>query len=203
MARKRVELRREEILSEAARQLQARGLSGIRAGDVARALGVSTGLVFYHFETMEALLAATFDHAARQDLDRLQAVLGGPGDALGRLWRVLELYAPTGSTAGWMLWIDGWSAALHDEQLRTVVRRLDRHWKQAIAGLVEEAVADGSLTGELDPAGAATRITALLDGLAVQRLVRGGAIGTRRLQSWVRAYAEAELGLRPERAVLD
>lgn len=197
MPRKSLEVRREEILGETARQLQERGLAGIRALDVARALGVSTGLIFYHFDTMERLLAATFDHAAQRDLEQLQAVLDGPGDALGRLWAVLDLYAPTGSAAGWMLWIDGWSAALRDDQLRAVVRRLDRRWKRAIAALLQEAAAAGALGTEVDPAGAAARITALLDGLAVQRLVRGDALSAGRLRSWVRAYARAELGLAP------
>lgn len=197
MARKSLELRREEILGETARQLQARGLAGIRAVDVARALGVSTGLIFYHFDTMERLLGATFDHVARQDLDRLQAVLDGPGDALERLWRALDLYAPTGTGSGWTLWIDGWSTALRDEQLRAVVRRLDRRWKRAIATLVEEVAAAADPPGRVDPGAAATRITALLDGLAVQRLVRGDTLSAGRLRSWVRAYARAELGLPP------
>jgi AcrR family transcriptional regulator len=197
MPRKSLEVRREEILGETARQLQERGLAGIRALDVARALGVSTGLIFYHFDTMERLLAATFDHAAQRDLEQLQAVLDGPGDALGRLWAVLDLYAPTGEAAGWTLWIDGWSAALRDDQLRAVVRRLDRRWKRAIAALVQEAATAGTLGKEVDPAGAATRITALLDGLAVQRLVRGDALSAGRLRSWVRAYARSELGLAP------
>jgi AcrR family transcriptional regulator len=197
VARKTLEVRREEILDETARQLRERGLAGIRALDVARALGVSTGLIFYHFDTMERLLSATFDHAAQRDLEQLQSVIDRPGDALGRLWAVLDLYAPTGSTASWMLWIDRWSAALHDDQHRSVVRRLDRRWKGAISGLVEEAAAAGTVGGEIDPEGAATRITALADGLAVQKLVRGDALSAGRLRSWVRSYARAELGLAP------
>lgn len=198
MPRKSQEVRREEILDETARQLQERGLAGIRALDVASALGVSTGLIFYHFDTMERLLASTFDHAAQRDLEQLQAVLDRPGSPIERLWAVLDLYAPSGSAAGWTLWIDSWSAALRDEQLRAVVRRLDRRWKRATAALVEQASASGAIGAGVDPDGAATRITALLDGLAVQRLVRADALGPAQLRAWVRTFACAELGLPPD-----
>ncbi|MHB1928009.1 MAG: TetR/AcrR family transcriptional regulator [Acidimicrobiales bacterium] len=191
MPRKRLERRREEILAEAARQLQQHGPAGLRAADVAGALGVSTALIFYHFDTKERLLAETFAFAAQRDLDSLDAVLARPGTALERLWAVLDLYAPTGDASGWVLWIDGWSAAQRVEELHTVVRRLDRRWKQAIASLVEEA----SGASAVDPAAAATRITALLDGLAVHRVVRRETLGVTRLRAWVREYVAAELGL--------
>ncbi|MDA8285915.1 MAG: TetR/AcrR family transcriptional regulator [Actinomycetota bacterium] len=194
MARKSLELRREEILAEAARQLQRHGPAALRAADVAGALGVSTALIFYHFDTKERLLAETFGFSAQRDLDRLDAVLAGPGTALERLWAVLDLYAPTGDASGWVLWIDGWSAAQRDDALRAVVGRLDRRWKRAIASLVRE-VASG---GGVDAGAAATRITALLDGLAVQRVVRREALGAARVRQWVRAFVAGELGLPPD-----
>jgi hypothetical protein len=48
-----------------------------------------------------------------------------------------------------------------------------------------------------DPSGAAWRITAMLDGLAVQATVHDGLLSTRRINAWVRAAAAAELGLKP------
>ena len=200
MARKSLELRREEILAEAARQLQRHGPAALRAADVAGALGVSTALIFYHFDTKERLLAETFGFSAQRDLDRLDAVLAGPGTALERLWAVLDLYAPTGDASGWVLWIDGWSAAQRDDALRAVVGRLDRRWKRAIASLVREVAGGGGGGGGggVDAVAAATRITALLDGLAVQRVVRREALGAARVRQWVRAFVAGELGLPPD-----
>ncbi len=197
MARKSLELRREEILAEGARQLQRHGPAALRAADVAGALGVSTALIFYHFDTKERLLAETFAFAAKRDLDRLDAVLARPGTALERLWAVLDLYAPTGDASGWVLWIDGWSAAQRDDALRAVVGRLDRRWKRAIASLVRE-VAGGGGGGGGDELAAATKITALLDGLAVHRVVRREALGAARVRQWVRAFVAGELGLPPD-----
>jgi len=191
--RKKVEVRREEILAAAVEQVRVRGLADLRVIDVARALGVSKALVHYHFDSKEKLLAETFSYAAQHDLDALAKAAGAGGSVQERLRAVLEVYAPSGDFSGWVLWIDGWAAALRDEQLRSVVRGLDRRWKEAIAGLIREGVAAGDFRCD-DPDGATARITALLDGLAVQQVVRGG-LSARRSRHWVTEQVERELGL--------
>ncbi|MGZ4639264.1 MAG: TetR family transcriptional regulator C-terminal domain-containing protein, partial [Actinomycetes bacterium] len=58
----------------------------------------------------------------------------------------------------------------------------------------------GVATGEMtcdDPSGAAWRITALLDGLAVQSTVHEGVLSRRQVTAWVRANAARELGVEP------
>jgi len=194
--RKNVEVRREEILAAAVEQVRERGLDATRVIDVARALGVSKALVHYHFDSKEKLLAATFTYAAQRDLDSLDRASSSGGTALMRLWAVLDVYAPTGDASGWVLWIDGWAAALRDEQLRTVVRDLDRRWKESIAALIRDGVESGEFSCD-DPDGATWRITALLDGLAVQQVVRGG-VSAPRLRAWVESEVARELGLTPE-----
>ncbi|HKO84637.1 MAG TPA: helix-turn-helix domain-containing protein, partial [Actinomycetota bacterium] len=53
VARIKADVRREEILRATCREVIARGFASTRVGDVAAALGVSTGLVFYHFTNKE------------------------------------------------------------------------------------------------------------------------------------------------------
>jgi AcrR family transcriptional regulator len=191
--RKNVVVRREEILAAAVDQVRRRGLADTRVIDVARALGVSKALVHYHFDSKEKLLAEAFAYAAQRDLDSLARAARSDGTALERLWAVLDVYAPTGDASGWVLWIDGWAAALRDEGLRSVLRDLDRRWKEAIA----ELIGDGARSGEFtcaDPDGATSRITALLDGLAVQQVVRTD-VSAARSRAWVESLVERELGL--------
>jgi AcrR family transcriptional regulator len=195
--RKKVEVRREEILAAAVEQVRERGLAATRVIDVARALGVSKALVHYHFDSKEKLLAATFAYAAQRDLDSLARAASSGGTALERLWAVLDVYAPTGDASGWVLWIDGWAAALRDEHLRGVVRDLDHRWKESIAALIRDGVQAGEFSCD-DPDSATSRITALLDGLAVQQVVRG-AISAGRSRAWVEAQVMRELGLTLER----
>jgi AcrR family transcriptional regulator len=191
--RKKVEVRREEILAAAVGQVRERGLAATRVIDVARALGVSKALVHYHFDSKEKLLAATFAYAALRDLDSLAQAQSSGGTALERLWAVLDVYAPSGDASGWVLWIDGWAAALRDEHLRTVLRDLDHRWKDSIAAVIGDGVRSGEFSCA-DPDGATSRITAMLDGFAVEQVVRTGS-SAQRSRAWVRSQVERELGL--------
>jgi AcrR family transcriptional regulator len=197
VARRKVEVRREEILAATVTEVQKTGLAQTRVSDIASALGVSPALVFYHFETKDRLLAEAFAYAAERDLVRLAEVVDGPGTATQRLRAVLRLYSPVGSTPpGWTLWVDAWAAALRSSELRRVSRRLDVRWKEAVA----EIIADGVTTGEFtcaDPHAAAWRITALIDGLAIQVTVHRGLLTRGQMAEWVAGLAAHELGLAP------
>lgn len=196
MARVRLSVaeRREELLRAAIEQIEARGVAAVRIADVASALGVSNALVLYHFSTKEKLVAAAFTYAAEGDLAHLRRLLGRRTTALRRLRAAVRWYAPTGQAKGWRLWIEGWAVALREPALRAVTRDLDRQWKAAITEVVAEGVAAGEFTCA-DPAGAALRLTALLDGLAVQLTSYPGAVARSRAQEWVDDALARELGL--------
>jgi AcrR family transcriptional regulator len=196
VARRKVAVRREEILRATCDEVAKRGFASTRAADVAAALGISTGLVFYHFESKDALLSAAFAYAAERDLARLDRAAGGRGSARRRLARILTMYGREGEGTGWALWIDAWAAALRSPEMADVSRRLDVRWKDTVAEVIAQGVASGELTCA-DPSGAAWRITAMIDGLAVQATVHDGLLSPRRINAWVRAAAAAELGLQP------
>lgn len=196
MARRAVQVRREEILRATCEAVERLGFAGTRATDVADALGVSTGLVFYHFESKDALLSAAFAYAAERDLERLDTAASGEGSALQRLASILTMYGPEDSGAGWPLWIDSWATALRSPEMAEVSQRLDVRWKDTVAEVIRQGVASGEVTCS-DPSSAAWRITALLDGLAVQATVHDGVVSAEQVQSWVRRAAAAELGVDP------
>ncbi|NNN32960.1 TetR family transcriptional regulator [Streptomyces sp. S3(2020)] len=189
--------RREELLRAAVEQIEARGVAAVRIADVASALGVSNALVLYHFSTKEKLVSAAFAHAAEEDLAQLRKLLGRRTTALRRLRSAVRWYAPTGQAKGWRLWIEGWAAALREPALQEVTRNLDRRWKAAIAEVVREGTAAGEFHCP-DPDGAALRLTALLDGLAVQLTSYPGAVSRSRAQEWVDEALARELGLGAE-----
>ncbi|GGW10233.1 transcriptional regulator [Streptomyces capoamus] len=191
--------RREELLRAAIGQIEARGVAAVRIADVAACLGVSNALVLYHFSTKEKLVAAAFAYAAEDDLAHLRKVVGRRTTALRRLRAAVRWYAPTGQAKGWRLWIEGWAVALREPALREVTRELDEQWKAAIAGVIAEGVAAGEFACA-DPAGTALRLTALLDGLAVQLTSYPGAVVRSRAQEWVDDALARELGL--DRATL-
>ncbi|MGR8007138.1 TetR/AcrR family transcriptional regulator [Streptomyces hypolithicus] len=204
MARVRlsVEERREELLRAAVGQIEARGVSALRIADVASALGVSNALVLYHFSTKEKLVGAAFVYAAAGDLAQLRKLLGRRTSAVRRLRAAIRWYAPAGQAKGWRLWIEGWAASLREPVLREVARDLDRQWKAALT----EAIREGADAGEFrceDPASAAWRLTALLDGLAVQMMSYAGtpvALTRGTMLEWAEDALARELGI--DRAAL-
>ncbi|MEU3551167.1 TetR/AcrR family transcriptional regulator [Streptomyces longwoodensis] len=196
MARVRLSVaeRRGELLRAAIEQIEQRGAAAVRIADVASALGVSNALVLYHFSTKEKLVAAAFARAAEDDLTHLRRLLGRRTTALRRLRAAVRWYAPSGPAKGWRLWIEGWAVSLREPALREVARDLDRAWKAALAEVVAEGVAAGEFTCP-DPAATALRLTALLDGLAVQLTSYGGTVSRSRAQEWVEQALARELGL--------
>ncbi len=189
--RRTVEVRREEILLTAIAQVEEVGLAAVRVSDVASALGVSTGLVFYHFGTKDELVAEAFTYAVERDLTTIERAASRRGPVIERIRAMLRSYGPTGSAAGWRLWIDGWSLAQHEPVIASHFRRLDDRSRATLRALVDEGLADGSLSCA-DPDASVRRLLALLDGLSVAAEVHR-SVSRRQLRAWVDSAIVAEL----------
>lgn len=196
MVRRRVEVRRDEILVATIRQIEQRGLAQTRVSDVAAALGISPALIFYHFDTKDALLVAAFEDAVEKDLASLDRALRRGTDATDKLQRVLATYGPTGKARGWQIWIDAWALALRDRGIRAALRTLDDRWQDSLLTVVRTGIDDGTFTCP-DPAGSVARISALLDGLSVATLAYR-TVTRSQLRTWVREATAREVGLDPE-----
>lgn len=190
-------MRLDTLLRTACDVIVERGLANTRTADVAAAAGVSQALVFYHFDNKDRLLAQAFAWAAEQDLARLDSIIGSAAAPVEKLRKILKWYAPTGSSKSWAMWIDCWSESQRAPELERVSRGLDLRWKDGLAEVITAGVKDGDFTCP-DPVGAAWRIIALIDGLAVQVTVHQRVISRRQLSDWVRLAAARELGLDPD-----
>ncbi|GAA0036829.1 TetR/AcrR family transcriptional regulator [Brevibacterium metallidurans] len=220
MSRKSASARREEILAATIDEIETTGLRALRVADVAARLGLSPSLVIYHFQTKEALVAAAFAHAGENDLALAREIAGADEPATERLTRLLTWYLPSGSTRSWTIWMDAWSSALFDEQIRSTLTVLDEEWHAVFAGVIRDGVQAGefAVDGGPDAVGddsdngdpvdtnpdeaipgdavavAATRILAFLDGLSVRLLVRGGEVERATMIGWVTDFADSLLG---------
>ncbi|HEY8533275.1 MAG TPA: TetR/AcrR family transcriptional regulator [Micromonospora sp.] len=197
MTRRSADVRLDSLLRTACEVIAQRGVANTRTADIAQAAGVSQALVFYHFSTKERLLAQAFAYAAEQDVSRLEAVLKSTASPLEKLKRILKLYAPNGRSPSWAMWIDGWAESLRTPELEKVCRRLDLRWKEALTEVITAGCQDGSFVCD-DAEGAAWRINALINGLAVQVAVHDRVLPRRLATEWIRLAVARELGLRPE-----
>lgn len=191
--------RRRAALLDAARQVVLeRGMASTRIADIAKATNVSGGLVHYHFATKDDLMAEMLRATSEVEQQQLTGIVEASVGALERLDHVLRYYIPrTRSDLSWILWIEAWAAALRAPAMRAILLELERAW----LGALERVIRDGVKAGEFtcpDPAAAAERIDALLDGLMVRSTVHPGTISRKRLLEHVRTAAASEVGLRRE-----
>jgi AcrR family transcriptional regulator len=190
-----VEERRNEILEVTCQVVIDRGFAGTRISDVAKRLDVSSSLIHYHFDSKETLLAEAFAHYAQNDLVEMEAEIASAPTATGQLDRLIQNMVPEGSDdLEWMLWIDGWGEALRNPMMKKISQQLD----EQTTDLLERVLTAGVESGEFhcaSPQSSAIRLTALVDGLAVQFAAHDGMMDRRQLIDHVRTVAAAEVGL--------
>ena len=188
--------RRNEILETTCEVVIERGFAGTRIADVAKRLEVSSSLIHYHFDSKEQLLAEAFAHYANKDVAEMEGEIENAPTALGKLERVIQNYVPEGSDdVEWMLWIDGWGEALRNPMMKKISQAARRAVDRAAGACI---IRIGVESGEFicpDPTAAAMRLTALVDGLAVQFAAHDGMMDRDQLIDHVRFAAGAEVGV--------
>ncbi len=187
--------RRTEILEVTCQVVIERGFAGTRISDVAKRLEVSSSLIHYHFDSKEQLLAEAFEHYARKDLAEMESEIQAAPTAMAQLDRAIQNYVPEGSDdVEWMLWIDGWGEALRNPMMKRISQELDEQTSGLLVGVLEAGVESGEFVCA-SPNASATRLTALVDGLAVQFAAHDGMMDRDQLIDHVRTVAAAEVGL--------
>ena len=134
--------RRAELIEAARRVIQRRGFAKATVGAITGEAGASLGLLNYHFDSRDDVVAEAFAAAARADLDALQAVSRRHDDPPARVAAYLELEAWADRDV-WRMWIDAWGEAVHTEQLRLTLEQFERGWRASLAGVL----ADGDRSG--------------------------------------------------------
>ncbi len=190
-----MEERRAEILEVTCQVVIERGFAGTRISDVAKRLDVSSSLIHYHFDSKEQLLAEAFAHYAQNDLAEMEGEIASVPTATAQLDRLIQNMVPEGSDdLEWMLWIDGWGEALRNPMMKKISQQLDEQTTDLLERVLEAGVASGEFTCS-SPESSAIRLTALVDGLAVQFAAHDGMMDRRKLIDHVRTVAAAEVGL--------
>lgn len=165
-----------EILQAAVSQLVQRGIASFRVRDVSTALGTSSGLIHYHFDTKDRLITAAFYYEAQRQLAELERIESSSASPLERLLEALTLYGPTGSAMGWRLWIDAWSESLRNPSLRDAMDQVSAEWERRVSALIV-ALADAEQRAINRPEDIAARLLAWIDGESVRIVLRASERG--------------------------
>ncbi len=168
-----------------------RGVAATRIADVAERCGVSPPAVLYWFDSKEKLLA----EALTADDDRFYEELSERlADEATPRERMVALIEAAACDADFALWMELWTWALSDADLRAARERFDFRWRATIESVIADGVAAGEFDAGVDPARTALAIAALIDGLTVQAALDDPEVSVARLSETVLASAEKLLG---------
>ena len=185
--------RRAELIEAARRVIQRRGFAKATVGAITSEAGASLGLLNYHFDSRDEVVAEAFAAAARADLDELQAISRRHDDPSARVAAYLDLEGWADREV-WRMWIDAWGEAVHTDQLRLTLEQFERGWRAVLAGVL----ADGDRCGCWrcpDPEDAAGRLVAALDGVGLHTTLHPDDVAPEQAARWARRLVELELGV--------
>src|SRR3954471_4929557 len=172
-ARRTQEQRRAETerrVLDAAMALIARsGSRAVTLAEVGEAAGYSRGIVYHHFGSRERLLEAVLDQAQRFDVPAYQ------GNSLDHLVRIIEAYLRhvVRQTPSARAFLQLWGEAIAaDPVLAPLFARRDADFRQLLADVVRQGVADGSIRPDANPAAAAVLVVALVRGTCLQLIAQ-------------------------------
>ncbi|MFB7125758.1 TetR/AcrR family transcriptional regulator [Kitasatospora xanthocidica] len=163
--------RKTSILEAAARVIARRGVRGLRVEELAAEAGVSTALIYYHFKDRTGILRQTMefinDRAERYTTERAEdAPPLTPREELEQTL-LLELQDTAEVRENSTAWGELRASAVFDETLREDLARATRIWVQEVAELLGTV---RPMSSAVALAGAAERLTALLEGLSTRWL---------------------------------
>lgn len=166
--------RRETILDAALGVFAERGLKIATVSDIARAAGMSHGLLYHYFASKDALVETLFDENIERMREIAAVAFDGEGPVLPRMERACELMleqAEEQSDLTLFVTQTMMSRALPDA-LRKKVEESARHALDQLAALIAEGQATGEIADDASPQALATAVAALVRGLALFHEVR-------------------------------
>jgi AcrR family transcriptional regulator len=159
--------RRVELIAAASRLIARQGMDGLTVREVAKAAGVSTGVVSHYFSDKRQMLQLIYDVTADRVYAHTEALIAQTG---GDVRACLEALLPLDAAAqrGWRVWIAFWGLAIGDGELAKDQQVRARAARALVASVVDAGVRAGRVRPVADPDGTAALVLAAIQGIAVQ-----------------------------------
>ena len=189
--------RRNEILAATSATIADRGLCETRIADIADHIGASPALILYYFPSKAALVTEALVYQDQMFHEAVKGELEDATTAAAKLAILIEASCPqpsrgNGDPDGWLLWPAAWEMSRHDPTLAAARARLDEAWRAQIAAIVEEGMAAGEFTA-VDASDFSIQLAALLDGLAIEVMLRDPTVDATRMQKLAFDFVEMAL----------
>jgi AcrR family transcriptional regulator len=184
-------LRREQILRAAFRVAAREGLDALTVRLVATEAGLSTGLVFFHFKSKEALLLALLDSLLETLFEHWEVSEQlSPAERLLALLQLdlQDVYQSEDAQATLEMFFTYWVMSTHDsaihERIQHALERSQQAFLPAIQALIDnEPVRFRHVTSE----GFVTVILSITQGYAIQTLLNQQRVDVKQILMVIRA----------------
>jgi AcrR family transcriptional regulator len=181
------------VLQAALTVIADKGLDETRMVDIGDAAGMSAGHVMYYFPSKAELLMQALKWSEDQFLSQAQDAVRQLPTARERLWRLVELSVPdTPADPAWILWLETWARAPHDQRVARIGRDIEQRWLSALAAVIREGQAAGEFA-DLNADEFAISFSALIDGLSIRLVGGAGTLTRSRLLEICAEHMEAGL----------
>lgn len=181
--------RRTMLLEAATRVIARRGVRGLRVEELAKEAGVSTSLLYYHFEDRAGLLRQTLEFVSKRADRYTTPTIGarGVGDPRREIEEtlLLELQDSPAIRENSTAWGELRASAVFDPDLREPLTAATDSWVSELVGLVRTA------RPKADALAVAERLTALVEGLSERWL--SGSMTLDRARELLRGAIAVEL----------
>jgi TetR/AcrR family transcriptional repressor of bet genes len=171
----RKDRRRRQIIDATIDAIYRRGIADTRLADVARAAGVSYGVVSFYFRSKDALLLETMNHVAHEYEAALRAAVAQPAESeMARLLTVVDVnftrrVAEPRKTA---VWVATWAHSTVAPTVRRRMCELQDDYVRLTEPICRQLVTEGGYRS-VDPQEIATALCALMSGFDVEMHLRG------------------------------
>jgi AcrR family transcriptional regulator len=165
---KQYENRRREVLNAAIELFSSKGYMGTTLLEIADAVGLLKGSLYYYAKSKEDLLLAVIEEVFTEGLEATRELSSGPGSPAERLERWLErsaLYMLSHRRESAIYFFD--AKSLSAEHTRTLRRRGSLYVGEVVK-LLEEGRASGDFRSDLDVGAAAIALMGAINWLAIQ-----------------------------------
>jgi len=144
--------KRRSIIDSAAAQFSARGYHATRMQDIAEALDMQAGSLYYYFPSKEALLTAIVESSVGVAVERLGTIVSEVSDPVDRVRRgITEHLAVFEGNADLYSIFNSEKLDVISAELADQVNSLGRKYEDLWVTIVRDGVMAGAFRHDLDP----------------------------------------------------
>lgn len=160
--------------------------------DICDEAALSKGGLYTYFKSKEEILAAVVEGSFLGGLEQARGAVAAGGSAIEKFDRVAatvidRLVAPEPYAAqSPQLLFEIWAKASKNPHLHALCAQGYERWREFLAGLLREGIAQGQFRPEVDPDALAAILVAVFDGLSLQEGITKAKVDWQRITSALR-----------------